>query len=258
MNGTRDDAYAHTHAILYYTDFGNWQKPLPRPTEEFLGESAAVLAHALIIEGYDLAAEVLMAWPLTSSVWSPAVAFGFRVLASLEDKVGFLPAGPSASKRLLELTGDERTKYALASSNHTAYVMGMLCALSLKPGMASPFEIAGPPFSVTLIEGLQASISRNGAHWERVFQSLNPNEQAALGQFLLDVAIIQSSRQGEFAQMVRLLETAIQNGRETQLFAHKQRNFFREWHLWPGGPLSTTLSGWLCAGDENHEFACIS
>lgn len=96
--------------------------------------------------------------------------------------------------------------------------MGMLCALSLKSGMASPFEIAGPPFSVTLIEGLQASISRNGAHWERVFQSLNPNEQAA--QLLLDIAIIQSSRQGEFAQMVRLLETAIQNGmRDTTLCA---------------------------------------
>jgi hypothetical protein len=212
LNGTRDDAYAHTHAVMYYTDFGNWQQPLPRPAEEFLGESAAVLARALIIEDYDLAAEVLMAWPLTSSVWSPAAAFGFRVLASLEDKVGFLPAGPSVSKRLLQLTGEERTKYALASSYHTAYVMGMLCAVSLKPGTASPLEIAGPPFPMTLIEGLQASISKNGAHWEQVFQSLNPNEQAALGQFLLDVAMIQSSRKGEFAQMVRLLETAIQNG----------------------------------------------
>jgi hypothetical protein len=212
LNGTRDDAYAHTHAVMYYTDFGNWQKPLPRPTEEFLGESAAVLARALIIEDYDLAAEALMAWPLTSSVWSSAAAFGFRVVTSLEDKVGFLPAGPLASKRLMELAGDEKTKYALASSYHTAYVMGMLCALSLRPGMASPVEIVGPPFSVTLIEGLQALIPKTGAHWEQVFQSLSPNEQAALGPFLLDVAIIQSCRKGEFAQMASLLETAIQNG----------------------------------------------
>jgi hypothetical protein len=211
LNGTREDAYAHTHAVMYYTDFGNWQKPLPRSTDEFLGESAAVLARALVIEDYDLAAEALMAWPLTSSVWSSAAAFGFRVVTSLEDKVGFLPAGPLASKRLLELAGDEKTKYALASSYHTAYVMGMLCALSLKPGMASPFEIVGPPSSMTLIEGLQALIPKTGAHWEQVFQSLSPNEQAALGPFLLDVAILQSNRRGEFAQMASLLETASQN-----------------------------------------------
>ena len=78
LNGARDDAYAHTHAVMYYTDFGNWRKPLPRPTEEFLAESGAVLARALVIEDYDLAAEALMAWPLTSSSWSSAATFGFR------------------------------------------------------------------------------------------------------------------------------------------------------------------------------------
>ena len=88
----------------------------------------------------------------------------------------------------------------------------MLCALSLKPGTASPFEIAGPPFPVTRTEGLQAFLPKTGAHWEQVFQSLSPNEQAALGPFLLDVAIIQSNRKGEFTQMVRLLETAVLNG----------------------------------------------
>lgn len=211
LNGTREDAYAHTHAIMYYTGFGNWQTPLPRPAEEFLGESAAVLARALIVEDYDLAAEALMAWPLTSSVWSSAAAFGFRVLASLEDKVGFLPSGPLASRRRLELAGEEKTRHALASSYHTAYVMGMLCALSLRPGLASPFEIAGPPSSVTLVERLQSFISKTGAHWEQVFESLCPNEQAALGAFLLDVALIQCSRKGEYAQIVSLLETAVQN-----------------------------------------------
>jgi hypothetical protein len=212
LNGTRDDAYAHTHALMYYTDFGNWQRPLPRPKEEFLGESAAVLARALIVEDYDLAAEALMAWPLTSSAWDPAAAFGFRVLASLEDKVGFLPAGRSASRQLLQLAGDDKTKYALATSYHTAYVMGMLCALSLEPGLASPFEIVGPQYPMTPIRHMQALIPETGAHWEQVFQSLNPNEQAALGPFLLDVAIIRSSRKGEAAQLEKLLQIGIQNG----------------------------------------------
>jgi hypothetical protein len=212
LNGTREDAYAHTHALMYSTDFGNWQRPLPRRAEEFLSESAVVLARALIAEDYDLAAEALMAWPLTSSGWSPAAAFGFRVLASLEDKVGFLPAGRSASKRLLELTGEEKTRYALASSYHTAFVMGMLCALCLRPGMASPFEIAGAPLPVTRTEELRALLTKTGAHWEQVFESLSAAEQDALGPFLLDAALIQSNRRGDLTQMVRLLETAVENG----------------------------------------------
>ncbi len=212
LNGARDDAYAHTHAVMYYTDFGNWRKPLPRPTEEFLGESGAVLARALVIEDYDLAAEALMAWPLTSSSWSSAATFGFRVLTSLEEKVGFLPAGRLASKRLTEMAGDEKTKHALASSYHTAYVMGMLCALCLKPGMGPPFEIVGPLFSSELIEGLHALIRKTGAHWEQVFESLSLNEQTALAPFLLDVAIIQSNGRGEFAQLASLLEIAVENG----------------------------------------------
>ena len=242
LNGGRDDAYAHTHALMYYTDFGNWRKPLPRPAEEILGESAAVLARALIIEDYDLAAEALMAWPLTSSVWSSAAAFGFRVVASLEDKVGFLPAGPSASKRLLELAGDEKTKYALASSYHTAYVMGMLCAVSLKPGMASPFEIAGPRFPVTLIEGLQA-FPKTGAHWEQVFESLSPNEQAALGPFLLDVAMIQSNRKGEFARMASLLDTASQNGMADTTLCAQSAELLSRMASFAAGTLSNTLPG---------------
>jgi hypothetical protein len=212
LNGTRDDAYAHTHAVMYYTDFGNWQKALPRPTQEFLGESGAVLARALVIEDYDLAAEALMAWPLTCCPWSSAATFGFRVLTSLEEKVGFLPAGRLASKRLTEMVGDEKTKHALASSYHTAYVMGMLCALCLKPGMGPPSEIVGPLSSGKLIEGLQAQIRKTGAHWELVFESLSLNEQAALAPFLLDVAIIQSNGRGEFAQLASLLETAVQTG----------------------------------------------
>lgn len=212
LNGTREDAYAHTHAAMYYTDFGNWQGRLPRPTHEFLDESAFVLARALVIEDYDLAAEALMAWPLLSTEWSPAAAFAFRVVASLEDKVGFLPAGRSASSQLLRLDGHDRTKCALATSYHTAYVMGMLCAVALKPGMPSPFEITGPVYPMSLVNDLRALIPATSAHWEQVFAHLRPSEQAALAPFLLDVALMQSSRRGDAVQMARLLQTAVTHG----------------------------------------------
>lgn len=212
LNGTRENAYAHTHAAMYYTDFGNWRGRLPRPAHEFLDESAAVLARALVIEDYDLAAEALMAWPLLGESWSPAAAFGFRVVASLEDKVGFLPAGRSASSQLLRLDGHDRTKCALATSYHTAYVMGMLCAVALGRGMASPFEIAGTTYPMSLVGDLRALIPSTSAHWEQVFAGLHPDEQAALAPFLLDVALMQASRRGDAAQMARLLQTAVTHG----------------------------------------------
>ena len=212
LNGTRDDAYAHTHAAMYATNFGDWQVRLPRPRDEVLDEAGSVLARALVIEDYDLAAEALMAWPLLSSSWSPGAAFGFRVVASLEDKVGFLPAGRSASSQIQRLNGHDKTKCALATSYHTAYVMGMLCAVSLKDGMTSPFEIAGAAYPMDLVEMLHALIPRTGAHWEDVFQSLDACEQTALAPFLLDVALMRSSRSGDAARMMHLLQTAVAHG----------------------------------------------
>jgi hypothetical protein len=235
LNGTRDDAYAHTHALMYYTDFGKWQRPLPRRTEDILGESTTVLARALVIEDYDLAAEALMAWPLTCSNWTPSAAFGFRVLCSLEDKVGFLPAGPLIPKRLGELSGQARTKYALATSYHTAYVMGMLSALSLNLESSSPFEIVGRRCDAAVIGELQMLAPKTGAHWEQVFQSLSADEQTTLGSLLLDIAIIQSSRKSEFAQMARLLEIAFRNGMANTAFCAQSADFlsrvarFGEW-----------------------------
>jgi hypothetical protein len=212
LNGTRDDAYALTHAAMYYTDLGGWQTKLPRRREEILDESAAVLARALMVEDYDLAAEALMAWPQLSTAWSPAAAFGFRVLASLEDRTGFLPAGRSASSQLLRLDGHDKTRCALATSYHTAYVMGMLCVVALKPAMASPFEIAGPRYPMALIAQLLARVTRTGAHWEQVFRSCDADEQAALAPLLLDVALLQASRKSDAAQMADLLRTAVAHG----------------------------------------------
>jgi hypothetical protein len=225
LNGTRDDAYAHTHAIMYYTDFGRWQRSLPRPAAEVLDDSAAVLARALLSEDYDLAAEALMAWPLLSRPWSAAAAFGFRVVASLEDKTGFLPPGRSASKHILALTGEAQTRHALASSYHTAYVMGMLCALALNPEMTSPFDLAAPRFPGGLVASLKAFISETGAHWESVFESLNPDEQTTLAPFLLDIALIQNSRKRDFGQMARLLELAVQHGLATTTLCAQSAEF---------------------------------
>jgi hypothetical protein len=210
--GTRDDAYAHTHTFMYFTDFGYSPRPLPRPRSEILGESAVVLARSLLLEDYDLTAEVLMAWPLTSAPWSPAATFGFHVLAELEDTVGFLPAKNGTPEKFHRLAGGERTKYALAASYHTAYVMGMLCALALRPGNAPSTEITGPLAPTKLIDELLGMIHEADTPWRRTFRRLQPAEQRSLGPFLLDMALLSRGRSHDFAALGRLLDLAVRHG----------------------------------------------
>jgi hypothetical protein len=206
--GTREDAYAHTHTFMYFTDFGYSARLLPRSRSQILGESAGVLARSFLLEDYDLAAEVLMAWPLSSAPWTPTATFGFRVLAGFEDKVGFLPAGNGVPEKFDRLTGSERTKYALAATYHTAYIMGMLCALALRPGNAPPNEIAGPLAPAELIDELLSMIPNAHTPWQYTFRQLQPVERRTLGPFLLDVALLTAGRSHDFSTLGRLLSIA--------------------------------------------------
>lgn len=219
--GTRDDAYAHTHTFMYFTDFGYSLRSLPRPRSQILAESAGVLARSLLLEDYDLAAEVLMAWPLTSAPWTPAAAFGFRVLADFEDRVGFLPAGNGVPEKVNRLTGSERTKYALACTYHTAYVMGVLCALMLRPGNAPPSELTGPLASTELIDEVLSMIPDADTPWQNTLRQLQPAERRTLGPFLLDMALLTRGRSHDFSTVGRLLSIAVRHGlADTPLCAH--------------------------------------
>ena len=153
-----------------------------------------------------------MAWPLTSAPWSPAAMFGFRVLAELEDAVGFLPATHGTPEKFLRLAGGERTKYALAASYHTAYVMGMLCALALRPGRAPPTKVAGPLADANLVDELLGMIPEVDTPWRHTFRRLQPAEQRALGPFLLDMALLSKGRSHDFAGLGRLLDLAVRHG----------------------------------------------
>lgn len=209
--GNREDAYAHTHALMYFTDFGYSTRPLPRSRRDVLHESAALLARSFLLEDYDLAAEVLMAWPLTSAPWSPAAGFGFRVLAELEDAVGFLPAKNGTPEKYFRLAGGERTRYALAATYHTAYVMGMVCALALRPGNAPPTELTGSTVDAELVDELLESVPDDDTPWRRTFERLRPAEQRALGPFLLDMALVSRGRSHDLAAVGALLELAVRH-----------------------------------------------
>ncbi|MGH8215953.1 MAG: DUF6895 family protein [Rhodanobacteraceae bacterium] len=207
--GSRDDAYAYTHTFMYFSDFGRSLPPLPRARSELVEESTALLMRSLLVEDFDLAAEVLMTWPLMCADWTPAATFGFRVLAELEDRVGFLPAGNGVPEKFQLLNGAERTKYALAASYHTAYVMGMLCALAVGPGRAPPTEIIGPLVPATLVETLLSMIPAADTPWQTTFRKLRVEEQRTLAPVLLDIALLTKVRSHDLSCAAGLLDIAV-------------------------------------------------
>ncbi len=208
LGGLRDDAYAFTHLIFYCTDFGFQNRRLPRRRSIILGEASSLLARYMDGEDYDLAGEILLAWPLTGAAWTPSAAFGFRVLASVEDQVGMLPCGNINVARLTKMEGEERSRYALGTAYHTAYVMGFLCAASLRPGRLPPTKIAGPRFEKSCLSRLLRCVDDDQGHWQSEFSNLAEDEQRVLAPLVLDIAIVQKCRKHEYEAVSDILSLA--------------------------------------------------
>jgi Domain of unknown function (DUF6895) len=208
LGGLREDAYAFTHLLMYCTDFGFRSPYLPRARSIILAAATSLLAKCLDEEDYDLAGEVIMAWPLTRAPWSPSAVFGLHVLARVEDEVGILPGGTTRAARLNKLKGKERTRYAVATAYHTAYVMGMLCAVSLRSRRAPSRKIARRSFDKSFVDHLVSLLERDQGHWQPALLDLSQSERNALGPLLLDIAIVQKCRKRDFQAVKELLVMA--------------------------------------------------
>jgi hypothetical protein len=211
LGSLRDDAYAFTHMIFYCTDFGFRKCRLPRPRSVILEETDSLVARYLDAEDYDLAAELLLSWPLTGATWSASAAFGFRVLAGLEKQAGILPCGNLSARRLAEADGEQRTRYALGTAYHTAYVMGLLCAASLQPGKAPPTTIRGRRFDIASLRAVQGFLLDDQGHWQAEFDQLSEAEQLALTPLVLDIAIMQACRTHDYERLKDLLQLAFEH-----------------------------------------------
>lgn len=207
LGGTRDDLYAFTHAVMYARDFDIAPLPLPRSRAAILAEAEGALARCLDEEDYDLGGEVLLAWPLTGRSWSAPAAFGFRVLAAVEDRAGFLPSAGTRLDRLRELEGQDREKYLLATAYHTIFVMGLLCAASLAPGKNPPLSLPAsrsrPGAAARILEFIDEA--GRGAHYWEQFEGLTAKEQDALAGLLFKIALRRQSARRDFGAMAGLL-----------------------------------------------------
>jgi hypothetical protein len=211
LGGGKSETYAFTHALMYVRDFNIRPQRLPRSRAAILAEAEAALAKCIDQEDYDLAGEVLMAWPLTGATWSAGAAFAFRVLARAEDKHGRLPAPGTRQQRLDKLQGDARTDYVLATAYHTVYVMGLLCAAALHPGRAPPARLPprrGPDRSAAdaVLRFLDDAADKQSPQWRHEFEAATPAEREALAGFLLTVALHRNIGRREFGAVHGLLK----------------------------------------------------
>lgn len=213
LSGSRDDVYAFTHALMYVTDFKVKPRGLSRSRVAVLADAEAALARCLDEQDYDLGGEVLLAWPLTGGTWSSTAAFGFKVLASVEDQVGFLPSPSTRVERLNELSGDKRADHLIATAYHTAYVMGLLCAAALLPGRTPPAAI---PRSRRLAGSAHRLLpfvdSEAPPHWRVDFDRLGEPERDSLARFLMNVALRRKVKARDFKGIRELLAIAYEMG----------------------------------------------
>ena len=175
LGPSRFDIYAFTHAVMYASDLGGRRIVLPRPSAAIAASADAALAYSLDSNDFDLAAEVILTWPMLHLAWSPVATFAFGILAGVEDSLGFLPGLPFDVTRYEALTGKDRSRYAITTSYHTSYIMGFLCATALGPRCAPPAAV--PPAAAHGVPALLSCVSsRPMAHrragWNRTVHSL--------------------------------------------------------------------------------------
>lgn len=176
---SRDDLYALTHAIAYATDFGRWPVPAGVDGAAVLALCESALAITLDDDDFDLAAELVMAWPCLRTPLSPVAAYAFGVLCQVEDRAGILPS--LTLRRVAVEAQPERLRAAhtVVTAYHTALVMGLACALLLRAGGAAP-----------LLSGAPLCVAPHGRQWEAV--------PGAPGVFQRDVALHRALRRADF------------------------------------------------------------
>jgi hypothetical protein len=214
LTGSRDDVYALTHALLYATDFGNHKPLLARLDEDILARVRSALAGALDDDDFDLAGELLLAWPFLNAAWDESASLAFAVLAAVEDEVGVLPSLALDRAEYERQPVAARKSYVAAVAYHTAYVMGLLCAVMLSRNSRAavmPTEASGSAaFSEAML--VRLATDKRRPQWLRYVEALPSSSRAGYAPLLLDVAIRRAVRQLNLGQVQQLLQIGVEHG----------------------------------------------
>ncbi|WP_157376311.1 DUF6895 family protein [Burkholderia ubonensis] len=211
FGSSRLDVYAFTHALMYATDFGDRCPRLPRKLSAIVLDAETALAFALDTDDLDLAAEVLLTWPMLGRPWSPTAVFAFRRLTAVADERGFLPGYNFVAAEYDELTGDEQRQYALVTSYHANYVMGFLCALALRRGGTPTVSVSAD----RRYRGAAAALidlvgdAAETLPWRRQFDTLTPDEQDRVSPLLLATILRRAKNGGDMRLVQHALAVAV-------------------------------------------------
>ncbi|MEO7421671.1 MAG: hypothetical protein ABIU87_04675 [Ornithinibacter sp.] len=129
LAGSRLDAYAFTHSVMYATHLGTRRCPPVRRAHEVCSDAESLLAGAVAARDMDLAGELLLVWPQMGAPMPAAARCAFTVLAAQERRHGTLPS--------LAHDGSDPDR-AAATSYHAAVVWGILAASLLRLGVPVP------------------------------------------------------------------------------------------------------------------------
>lgn len=226
INGTRDDMYAFTHALVYVSDLYNGAAILPRATEAILDEADVMLAKCMDEQDYDLTGELLLSWPYVNHCWSATSIFAFNVIADIEDTCGFLPSPTIQNNIPPSVENVNRKKYLYASAYHTIYVMGLLCSAILRYNRNPPKRISKTDMKPGSAEKILPFLINNGnPHWMPIFGRLSVHEQDAIAPFLFNIAIFRNIRYEEYGKVYEILKTGHKLGITNTALASQTAQF---------------------------------
>ena len=214
LGSSRFDIYAFTHAIMYASDLGRRKLTLPRPVQAVIADAEAALAYSLDSNDFDLTAEILMTWPMLGLAWSTIATFAFHALATMQDKLGFLPGSSFNRAHYVTLAGDEQTRFALITSYHTTYVMGFLCAACLRPGTAPPSGLPNTNNTQGAAAAILSLIDTDalGSFFRDSFLALESHQQDSMAPLLLAVVLRRARTRGDLMLVRKALHVALSYG----------------------------------------------
>lgn len=189
LSASRLDIYGFTHAVMFGTGFGAWPSPRVRSHRAVAADADAALTFTVASADHDLTAEVLMCFPMLRLSWSTNATFAFHVITESQNAHGFLPGLAYDETEARPLRGTALTEYVGATCYHPTYVMGMLCAVSVRTDHLPSTEVR--PGSSThglgpVLFRLLRGTAVHGA-WCRALEKLTVAQQNALAPMLFTV-----------------------------------------------------------------------
>lgn len=199
-----DGAYAITHAVMYGA-FGN--NTIADINLDILFDTIeSLLVRYMDEQNYDIAGELLIAWPILKRKMSPIAAFALDCLFKIEARVGFLPS-PGLDRTMIDDKEQKaRRTYIYSINYHTALVMGLLCS-SLLENAETEINTNNYPYPDKINEIIYKELhAGKEAHWREFFLELDAQQKEELTPWLYQVCLTRWIKEKKYGKVKELLE----------------------------------------------------